>query len=333
MTVLRRRPVAVSGLLAMVVVLVLAPIILGPTTTNLLVLVCINVLAAVGLSLLFGYAGQISLAQAQLMGLGAYTSAILTTRAGFPVWLAIVAAAVVPGVVAYAVGRPILRLRGYYLAMATVAIGGILAVLFQQLTSVTGGFNGIVGIPSPSIGPLSLNQPETFYYLALVLAALAVLFAWNLTRSRMGRAMRAIRESETGAAVMGVNVPALKTVIFVMSAVMAGLAGSLYAHYTLFISPETFSISQSVTFVLILAIGGMGSLGGAVVGAILLTLLPQWLRAFGAYDNLIYGVLVVVVIMVLPGGIWGGLQGLRGPLVQLMDRRDRARVPKEAVKA
>lgn len=330
---LRRRPVATSGLLAMVVVLVLAPIILGPTNTNLLVLVCINVLAAVGLSLLFGYAGQISLAQAQLMGLGAYTSAILTTRVGFPVWLAIVAAAVVPGVVAYAVGRPILRLRGYYLAMATVAIGGILAVLFQQLTSVTGGFNGIVGIPSPSIGPLSLNQPETFYYLALVLAALAVLFAWNLTRSRMGRAMRAIRESETGAAVMGVNVPALKTVIFVMSAVMAGLAGSLYAHYTLFISPETFSISQSVTFVLILSIGGMGSLGGAVVGAILLTLLPQWLRAFGAYDNLIYGVLVVVVIMFLPGGIWGGLQGLRGPLAQLMDRRDRARVPKEAVKA
>jgi branched-chain amino acid transport system permease protein len=194
--------------------------------------------------------------------------------------------------------------------MATVAIGGILAVLFEQLTSLTGGFNGIVGIMPPSIGSFSFNTPNSYYYLVLVVAVLAVLFSWNVTRSRVGRAMRALREAETGASVMGVNVPATKAMVFAFGAGLAGLAGSLYAHYTQFVSPETFTISQSVTFILILSIGGLGTLGGAVTGAILLTLLPQWLRSFGQYDNLIYGLVVIFVIMFLPVGVWGGLRAI-----------------------
>jgi branched-chain amino acid transport system permease protein len=315
----------VSGVGAALAVLLVLPYFMSPSETNLMVLICINVIAAVGLSLLFGYAGQISLAQAGIMGLGAYTSAILSTRAGLPFWLTLVCAGLVPGVLAYAIGRPILRLRGYYLAMATVAIGGILDTLFEQLNGLTGGFNGIVGIPSPSIGGWEFDQPGRYYYLALAAALLAVLFAWNLTRSRVGRAMRAIRETETGASVMGVNVPALKAGIFALSAVFAGLAGSLYAHYALFISPETFTVSQSVTLLLILAIGGVGSLGGAVIGAILLTMLPQWLRSFGEYDNVLYGALVVLVIMFLPTGIWGALRTLWGAASTRLRRAGRSK--------
>lgn len=299
-----------GGAVVVLAVLALLPLVASSSQMNLLVLTCVNVIAAIGLSLLFGYAGQISLAQAELQGLGAYTSAILATRAGLPFWVALICAGLVPGVIAYAVGRPILRLRGYYLAMATVAIGGILDTLFEQLKGLTGGFNGIVGIPSPSLFGWALNDPNRYYYLVLVAALLVIAFAWNLTRSRVGRAMRAIRESETGAAVMGVDVPALKASIFALSGVLAGLSGSFYAHYALFISPETFTVSQSVTFILILAIGGVGSLGGAVVGAILLTVLPQWLRSFGEYDNVIYGFVVILVIMFLRTGLWGGLRSL-----------------------
>jgi branched-chain amino acid transport system permease protein len=308
-TSLRARPQALMWAL-LAVLLVLAPMGLDPTSMNLMVLICINTLVAIGLSLLFGYAGQISLAQAQFMGLGAYTSAIMATRVGTPFIVSLVVAGIVPGIVAYVVGRPILRLKGYYLAMATVAIGGILATLFEQLKGLTGGFNGIVGIPRPALGNRQLITPSDYYYLVLIAAVLVTLFAWNLTRSRVGRAMRAIREAEVGASVIGVNVSAVKAAIFAFGAVTAGLAGSFYAHYTLFISPETFTISQSVSFILILAIGGMGSIGGAITGAILLTVLPQWLRRFGEYDNLIYGAMVIVVIMFLPSGLWGGLRDL-----------------------
>jgi branched-chain amino acid transport system permease protein len=200
--------------------------------------------------------------------------------------------------------------------MATVAIGGILDTLFEQLKGLTGGFNGIVGIPSPAIGSYMLNTPGRYYYLVLAAAVLTVVFARNLTRSRVGRAMRAVRGSEAGASVMGVDVPALKAAIFGLSGILAGLSGCLYAHYALFISPETFTVSQSVTFLLILAIGGVGSLGGAVIGAILLTVLPQWLRSFGEFDNLLYGAVVILVIMFLPSGLWGGLERIRALVVR-----------------
>jgi branched-chain amino acid transport system permease protein len=306
----QRLPVRPLLTLAGLAIVALVPLALGPSQLNLAVMICIDVVAVVGLSLLFGYTGQISLAQAQLMGMGAYTSAILTTKAGFPIWAAFICSGLVPGAIAYAIGRPILRLRGYYLAMATVAVGGIIVTLIQQLRGLTGGFDGIVGIPSPSIGGFRLDEPLHFYYAALVCALLAVLFAWNITRSRIGRAMRALRDTEQGAASVGVDVAALKSAIFALSAALAGLAGSLYAHYALFVSPETFTLSQSVTFVLILSIGGLGSIGGAVIGAALLTLLPEWLRSFGRYDNVIYGAVVVVIMVVMPGGVWGGLTRL-----------------------
>jgi branched-chain amino acid transport system permease protein len=308
--------VRVSAAVVVAAALLAVPAFASSSQMNLVVLTCINIIAAVGLSLLFGYAGQISLAQAELQGLGAYATAILTTRAGFPFWVSLLCAGAVPGLLAYAIGRPILRLRGYYLAMATVAIGGILDTLFEQLKGLTGGFNGIVGIPSPAIGSYMLNTPGRYYYLVLAAAVLTVVFARNLTRSRVGRAMRAVRGSEAGASVMGVDVPALKAAIFGLSGILAGLSGCLYAHYALFISPETFTVSQSVTFLLILAIGGVGSLGGAVIGAILLTVLPQWLRSFGEFDNLLYGAVVILVIMFLPSGLWGGLERIRALIVR-----------------
>lgn len=272
---------------------------------TLLVFVGIYTIVCAGLSLIFGYAGQMSLTQAAFYGIGAYTSAILTTRLGLSFWVGLLAAGALPGAVAVVMGIPILRLRHYYLAMATLAFGEIMVVVFVEEVGITGGPTGIANLPAPSLLGVSLDAPARYYYLVWGICALVLAFSSNLIRSKVGRALRAISENELAAGAMGVNVAAVKGLMFTLSAVYAGIAGALFAHHISFVSPDTFSVSLSILLVIMVAVGGVHSLWGAVLGAVFITLLPSLLGAYQQYSMLAYGFVLVLVLMFMPDGMAG----------------------------
>lgn len=277
---------------------------------NLMILIGIYMILTLGLSLIFGYAGQLSLTQAAFYGIGAYTSAILTTNLHLPVWIGLVAAAIVTGIFAYLLGAPILRLKHYYLAMASLAFGEIMVVLATQQQDLTGGSAGIASIPAPSVGGFQLDTPSRYYYLVWVIAILVLVFSQNIVSSKIGRALQAISASEEGAAAMGVNVAKYKVLMFTLSGIYAGIAGSLYVHYVTYVNPDSFTVSLSILLLIMVAVGGAQSLWGAVLGAVFITILPPLVGMYQRYNMLIYGVLLLAVLMFLPGGLAGGISAL-----------------------
>lgn len=281
-----------------------------PFIVTLLVFIGIYIIVCTGLSLIFGYAGQLSLTQAAFYGIGAYTSAILTTRYGASFWVGLAAASALPGLIAWALGAPILRLRHFYLAMATLAFSEIMLVFFIQEVDITGGPTGITHVPVPALFGYKLDTSTKFYYLVWLLVVAVVGFSYNLIRSKYGRALRAIAENEVAASAMGVNVPAMMSIMFVLSAIFAGLGGALYAHYVSFVSPDTFSVSLSIMLVIMVAIGGVNSLWGAVLGAVFVTVLPSMLGAYRQYAMLVYGVVLVLALMFMPNGIAGFVEDM-----------------------
>jgi branched-chain amino acid transport system permease protein len=297
------RHVALKYLLFSCAVL-LAPLLLrGGYLMNVLVFVGINTMLAVGLNLLLGYAGQISLGQAAFFGLGAYISGVATTAYGMNPWPAMALAAVLVGSVAFAIGFPILKLKGHYLAMATLGFGIIVYILFNETVELTGGPSGLIGIPTFSVSDFQFDSDIKNYYLVWGFTLVAILFCVNLVNSRIGRALRAIHDSEVAARVMGVNARLLKVQIFALSAVLSSLAGSLYAHTMSFISPASFGFHFSVELLTMVVIGGLGSVYGSFLGAALLTLLPEFLRTFQDYDIIVYGLILVLMTMFMPGGL------------------------------
>ena len=272
---------------------------------HVVVLAGLYVILAVGLNLVMGYANQVSLGHAGFYGLGAYVSAVLSVRYGLSPWLGMPIAAVATGALAYVVGIPTLRLTSYYLGMATLGIGVVLQLAFVQLHGITGGSSGLAGILPWDLGPLRFTTSTQHYLLVWVFAGAALWVARNLVNSRVGRVLRALGESEVAAEAMGVDTAAEKRRVFVLSAVYASVAGSLYAHYITVISPEIYSFLFSVVLVLMVAIGGIGLYWGAVVGAVLLTILPEALRKFGDWEVPLYGLALIVVILFLPRGIAG----------------------------
>ena len=274
MGVVERLPGRVSGraLLAFLGAVAVVPWLLpNQYLVHVVVLAGIYVILAVGLNLLMGYAGQVSLGHAGFYGLGAYVSAVLSVRYGLTPWLGMPIAALATGALAYVVGIPTLRLKSYYLGMATLGIGAVLHLAFVQLHRITGGSSGLAGILPWDLGPLRFTTATEHYVLVWAFAAVALWVARNLVNMRVGRVLRALRESEAAAEAMGVDTAAEKRRVFVLSAVYASVAGSLYAHYITVISPEIYSFLFSVVLVLMVAIGGIGLYWGAVVGAVLLT--------------------------------------------------------------
>lgn len=287
-----------------------------------------QLMTVVGLNLLMGQAGQISLGHAAFVGLGAYGSAILTTTYSFNPWVAMVLAAIFAGAVAFVIGGPTLKLKGHYLAMATLAFGEIVWILLIQFKGLTGGTDGIIGIPPLSVGALDFSDARLYHLLAWGVALVLLRVALNLTRSRPGRALRALHWAEVAAGASGVNTARQKVKIFVLSAVFASLAGSFYAHNVMFISPDSFSLNYSVILVTSVVIGGLGSVWGAVWGTFVLSLLPEVLKqvgdgAYQDYTNLIFGVLLIVIMIFLPGGIVGWRQAVVAARRRLDDLRGR----------
>lgn len=278
---------------------------------SVITFIAIHSMIAVGLCLLMGLAGQISLGHAAFYGLGAYTSAILTTKTGWSPWLALPVAIAITCAVAYLIGVSTLRLKGHYLAMATLGFGMIVHIVMNEFLPLTGGYSGLTGIPALSIGGVALDNERSYYWIASAAAAGVLIFSANVSHSRAGRALRAVHGSEAAAAVSGVDIAGYKTKVFVLSACYAALAGFLYAHYVQFISPQPFGFKFSIELVVMVVFGGAGSVWGGLLGATVITVLGEVLRRLGDYDIIVFGAILMLVVMFMPAGIVGWMSRLR----------------------
>jgi branched-chain amino acid transport system permease protein len=271
---------------------------------HLAILAGIYIILTVSINLIIGYAGQVSLGHAAFYGIGAYTSALMSLNWHLPFPLAALSAILVAGACGLALGLPTLRLKEDYLAIVTLGFGVIVDLVFLNL-EITGGPDGLAGIPSPRFLGISFRPAAVYLVLVAVAVLLVLVFTYRLVNSYHGRALRAIRDHEVTAQVMGINTPAYKIIIFTLAAGLAGLAGSLYAHYITFINPETFGLHTSILILTMAVLGGMGSMAGSVLGAVILTALPEALRQFQAYQDLVYGALLVGLLIWRPEGILG----------------------------
>ncbi len=292
---------------------------------NLAILWLINLLLIASLNLLMGYSGQISLSHAAFYGLGAYVSGVLAAKFGVSPWLGLIAAVVITGATALIVGYPTLKLRGHYLAMATLGFNAIASVLFVELRGLTGGPNGLLNVPHYNLFGLALDTDASFFYFALAITGICLVLILNLLDSRTGRALRALSSAEIGAACMGIDVHRHKLVVFVVSTMLAAIAGCLYVHHNTFVSPESFDFIASTMLVVMVALGGTGHFWGAFLGALVYTALPELLRSVGDLEILIFGVSLILVLLFFPRGMGGGLDLLidrwRGARKQAAARR------------
>lgn len=273
--------------------------------TTLMIFIGIYTIVTVGLCLLMGYTGQVSLGQAAFFGMGAYISAILSKTYGVNPWLAMLIAAIMTGAFAYIIGYPIFRLKGNYLAMATLGLGLIMWILFVQLRQFTGGGDGLSGIPYLSIGGFVFNTSFRRYFLVWFFCLAVLLISQNIVRSRAGRALRAIHGSEAAAESVGINVDQFKVKILVLSAVYASLAGSLLGYHMTIVNPQIFDFLASVKLVVMAVIGGLASVWGAIFGAgATYTLSDELLVRFVGWDVVIYGLILMLIMIFMPGGLF-----------------------------
>lgn len=263
----------------------------------------IYIIVAIGLNFIYGYTGYISFAQAGFFGIGAYTSALLAVDHHVGFWVGLPVAGLVAAVFGILLGIPALKLTGHYLGMATIGFGIIVQMVLQNWTSFTHGATGIGNIPGISFGKIGLANATQYYYFMLSVALLAILFSWCIEHSNLGRSFKALREDEIAASTSGINLTFTKVFSFALSALFAGLAGSLYAHMSAYISPDTFSFDQSIVFFTMVLIGGTGTVAGPVVGAILLTFIPEMLRFLQEYYMALFGIGIVLAMLFMPQGI------------------------------
>jgi branched-chain amino acid transport system permease protein len=273
-------------------------------------LVLVNAVVAIGLNLLSGFTNQLSFGHAGFLAIGAYTAALITLHApAMPVIVTLALAGLVTAVVGLAFGVPCLRLSGLYLAMATLAFGFVIVEAILNLDALTRGADGL-SVPVARLGPWPLVGDTARYYLALAVTAVLVVAAINLTHSRVGRAFLAIRESEVAAQASGVPVARYKTLAFGLSAFYTGVAGGLFAFLVGFLSPDAFDVFLSVDFVVMIILGGLGSVPGSIAGAAVVTVLNDSLAAFQNYRPLIFGAILIACMLFMPGGITGAARAL-----------------------
>ena len=299
-----------KGLIALAAFIALLPFALpNRYTYDVAILVGLNAIVCVGLNLLIGYAGQISLGHAGFFGLGAYGSAILTARYGWPAAAALAASTAGVALLAWTVGRPILRLKGHYLAMATLGLGVIISIVIVTEDGVTGGPDGMA-VPPLALIDFVFQGERLWYWLVAVALIGAVWLAQNLIDSPRGRALRALHGSEVAAEMVGIDSARHKLSVFVLSAVFASVAGSLTAHYAGFVTPAKVGFLHSIELVTMVVFGGMASTFGAVVGAAALTTLPQLLTVFKEYEMVVFGAVMMGTMIFMPRGLVPTLEKL-----------------------
>lgn len=277
---------------------------------EILTVVAVFAILAVSIDLVVGLAGQITLGHAAFFAVGAYGSAILTTRYGWPHLAAAAAAAAAASLVAYVVGRAVLHLRGYYLAMATLGLTGVVYTLLIGLRELAGGAAGMGGIPHLRIFGFVLDDPLHYYAVVLAVAVLVVCVCRRIARSAYGRALIAIHGDEETATALGIRVAQYKINVFVFAAALASIAGTLFAHHLRFIAPDDFTIGQSIHILVMAFLGGIGTVFGPVLGAVVLQLLPEFSHHFKDYQTLSTGLVLMLVLAFFPGGLYGLLRML-----------------------
>lgn len=296
--------------IALAVAIVAVPQILpGSYTMQLINQALIYSIIVVGLNFITGYTGQINFGQAAFFGIGAYTTALMTT-AGYSFWIALPCSGLMATACSIVLGLPTLRLRTYYLAMATIGFGEIVSLILIHWQDVTNGTSGIRGIPPIRILDFTLTRHAHYYFFLVVTLIILVIVAARIRHSRFGRDMIATRDSEIAAELCGVNTFQSKIIALVLAAFYAGLAGAIQASYSSYVSPDQFYGQQAVLFFTMLIVGGTGSIAGAIIGAFVLTFLPEFLRFMQAWYMVLYGLGIIVSIIFMPQGLVGIAEGI-----------------------
>jgi branched-chain amino acid transport system permease protein len=301
----------ILGWIVAVVILLLAPLFLGKYTIFLLSLLAIYALVALGLNLLMGYTGQIAAGHAGFLALGAYFTAIIgESLPWLPCPVSLLLAGIFSGAIGFLLGIPILRLKGFYIAMATIAFGVVVSEVILQWSSLTGGDDGF-SVPTAHIAGFAFDSDYKLYYLIIPVTLIMTILARNLVNGYIGRAFIALRESEIAAQTIGIDLARYKTIAFAISAFYTGVAGGLFAYLITYLSPDAFTIELSVDFIAMIVIGGMGSILGSIIGAVVLTGMQQVLAGLLDLQILIFGISLIVFMIFMPKGISGMLYDLK----------------------
>ncbi len=315
----QRRVQWVVWILAVLGILGLPPL-LGVSTYvfHTINMVAFYTIAVVGLNILMGFTGQISIGHAAFYAIGAYTSGILAMKFGYPFWALIILAGLMAAAVGLLVGAACLRLKEIYLAMATIGLAGVVEGVIINWDAMTGGSMGLLGIPYFKIGATKLSTPEKQFFLVIPVAIVLLFIARNIVTSRVGRGLMAIREDPVAASCYGINTTAYKLLAFTISAFYGGVAGSLFAHSSGILFPNHFGFDVSVLLLMMLVLGGRGTVTGSIVGAALMTIGFEMLRSLKEYQMILYGVLLVASILFLPQGIVGSLLEKKRSILALL---------------
>jgi branched-chain amino acid transport system permease protein len=297
------RPIGLS--LIAVALLALPLYVQSPYVLRLVNVAAIWAIVVLGLHFILGMTGQISIGHGAFFGIGAYTSALLTVDLGCSFWLALPVSCLMSGLFGVLLGFPAIKIRTHYLALVTIGFQEIFRLVMMNWTSFTHGASGISRIPAPTFFGLSLSSDLRYYYLVLPILILAVWSAARISGSSVGRAMKAVKEREVAAQSLGINLRSMKVLAFSLGAAYAGIGGSLYAHLATYINPDSFTIGESINALIMLLIGGLGSVAGAVIGAIVITLLPEALRFMQGYHMLVFSIALVALMIFMPRGILG----------------------------
>jgi len=291
------------GIIIMILILCILPFILQNGFHYEIAIMCIlNAVICIGLNMLVGYTGQISLGHGAFAGLGAYVSVVLSTTYEFDPVLSIIISCIVLAILAYFISKPILKLEGHYLAMGTLAVGIIISIVLSNEADLTGGPDGMSVGEFNILGYVFENDIQ-WYIISSILLVFSIWALQNVIHSPFGRILRCIRDSETAAKAIGADVSYYKTYVFVLSVVIATIAGSLYSYYSGFISPEESGFSRSIELVVMIVFGGLGRIYGAVFGAVFITALPQFLTSLHDYENMVFGAIIIFVMIFMPKGI------------------------------
>lgn len=270
---------------------------------NLMIQVLINIIIVVGLNFITGLTGQMNLGTAGIFSMGAYTSSLLATKLGLNPWLCLIAAIGMGILIGIGLGYPSLRVSGVYLALTTIGFSEIVRILMTNLTGLTGGALGVTGIPSFSVFGYQLRSNKDFYYMYLVIAVVLIFTAYRIVNSKWGRSFLAVKDNPDAVEAGGVNIATIKILAFTLAAIYATVAGSLYSHYIGFINPSAYNLEFSINYVVMLVIGGIGSVPGNVLGAIVVTLVPEFLRFMENYYWLVFSIITLLFVIFLPNGI------------------------------
>lgn len=284
---------------------------------GLVVTACMFAIAAIALNLLTGYGGQVSVGNSGFLMIGGYTVAILGSRFDAPIWLTVPAAGVITGLIGLVIGLPAIRLRGHFLAVATLGFGLCVPTVAMNWKSLTAGYSGM-SVMRPDL----VSSDLSFYYVFILVTIFITWISLNIAKSRMGRAFVAVRDSEVAAAATGIHVSFYKTIMFTISAFLTGVSGGLYVYWIGFVSPNDFDIVTSFLLLAMIVIGGLASIWGAICGAVLLSIIPHFTNEYTGVTDLVIGIVVMAVILLRPGGLVSLINLIRRPAAQKHGQND-----------